>query len=877
MGQRLALFAILLLACGDNLEPPPDNDSVIRISLETHAPAQVAAGDAITVTCTLLENDIESMVTGEITAKDEASVIRMGTAIIARKAGSVDVACVLPSRGLVDPSPATVQIVAGAAANVVTTITPDPVVAGNSVTATCAVYDAYGNVVTGETPELQLQPVDAVNTITNLQALMIRAGHYTGRCYLPGTTSNNAGFDVVPNVPASLVIAKLPDLPVYAVGNSVAISSIVADRYGNEIFPPPVTYASAAITGVGPTVQVAANEWRYNGEGLYRITVTVTPPTDMNIPLSATADVLVNSRGPAITCANDATMQNITPGTVISVSGQATDVNGVASINVNGSPVAVGTNGTFSANITTRFGINFIDVTATDTFGEPTTKVCTLLIANRYFNPANPIPDTVSLKLTQPAIDDMNRGGALSSLGDVLHTILNSSGLQSAVHNALLASNPLKPMSCDSQTCVFGVCVCWYRSEVTYINSTFPGPNSVSLTLVDGGIRTIARMENIGVNLRVRGDVAGIGYDTSGWVNVSYIEVALTLDTTLTNGKPTISVRGGSVSSTVGTITTNFGGVDGWILNNIVVPLAQGSLRDALRNIITNYITNNFNAVLDGLIGNLDINTLGATFNVPRLDGSGSVAMGFGLAFSALNTTSSRMLFGIGTRMTTTAANAYATLGVPLPPGTNLLDPAVSAPVNTAVAAHVGIFNHALHALWRANYFTATFTGSQLGSGVPAGLSLVIVTRLPPVATILANGTVQLQLGAMDLILQHPDLPQNLAVRFGADAHASVTLVGNDLTFGGVVIDQTHVGTDDINLDAQQQQSLQTTVAALAQQLVTQSLNNSLPAIPIPGFTIPASLGPYGLPVGKQLGINNPTLSVAPQHFTLRGQFGIRP
>ena len=122
-----------------------------------------------------------------------------------------------------------------------------------------------------------------------------------------------------------------------------------------------------------------------------------------------------------------------------------------------------------------------------------------------------------------------------------------------------------------------------------------------------------------------------------------------------------------------------------------------------------------------------------------------------------------------------------------------------------------------------------------------------------------------------------PDLPANLAARLGVEAHASVSLVGNDLVFGGIVIDQVHASTDTINLSASAQASFQTLLQNLAQQLVNQSLNNALPALPIPGFTIPASLGVYGLPAGKQLGINSPTLSVAPQHFTLRGTFGIRP
>jgi len=879
MGLRRAIaIGALLAACGDNKEPPEDFDTIVTVLLETHAPAVVTAGDAITVSCTLLENGIESTVTGEITVMDEASVARTGGLIVARTAGTVYVACTLPDRGLVDVTPVAVEIVAGAPANVVTTITPNPVTAGNSVTATCEVYDAYGNLVEGTSPTLQLSPTDSANTISGLMAEMIRAGHYTGRCDLPGTTSNNAAFDVVPNLPATLLISKLPDLPVYAIGNTVEIQHVVADRYGNEITNPDVTTTSAPITGVGPTLQIDPITFQYNGEGLYRATAVVNPPTDNNVTLSASTDILVNSRGPAITCAGDATMINMTPGGTLTVSGTASDVNGVASLTVNGTAVTLSSTGTWSTTVTTRWGMNFVDVSATDTFGEPTTKVCTYLISNRYAAPASPIPDTVSLKLTQAAVDDMDRSGALDSFGDILHTIVNSQGLKDAVHNQLLAQNPLKPMSCDSQSCTFLGCVCWYRSEVTYISSVFNGPHTVSLTLVNGGLYAVARFDNLAVKLRVRGDVLGVGYDTTGWVYVQYVQVALTLDTAIANGLPRITVRPGSVSTSVGAISTDFSGVDGWIIDNIVVPLAQGSLKSMLANVITGYVQNNFNAALDGLMSNLSIATLGTTFNVPRIDGTGTVAMAFAVAFSSLNTTAARMLFGIATRFTTTAANAYPSLGVPLPPGTtNLTDPSVTSPVNTAVGAHVGIFEHALHALWRANYFAATLTGTQLGGNLPAGVALVITTRLPPVANILSNGTVQLQVGAMDIEITHPDLPAGLIVRFGADAHASVTLVGNDLVFGNVVVDTVHVSTDVVNLSASQQQSLQTALQLLAQQLVAQSLNNSLPAIPIPSFTIPASLSVYGLPAGRRIGLNSPALSVAPQWFTLRGQFGLLP
>jgi hypothetical protein len=882
MGHRskVAFLAIvgLLAACGDNLEPEADTDSTVIVSLETTAPAQVAAGDTIAVSCTLIENDITTMVPADVRVVNETSVQRNGASVIAAKVGMIEVSCALPGRGLVDPSPALVEIIAGPAANVVTTITPDPVVAGNSATATCTVYDAFGNLVDGTAPALQLSPMDAANTVSDLEAEMIRAGHYTARCALAGTTSNNAGFDVVPNLPASILLARFPDLPLYAVGNVVVITPAIADRYGNEITGAPVTQAVTPLTGSGPVVDMTMGQWKFNGEGNYRVTVSVTPPTDMDLPLTAYTDVLVNSRGPAITCANDATMINMTPGNQLVVNGTAQDLAGVASVTVNGNAVTVAADGSFSASITTRFGMNFVDVSATDTYGEPTTKVCTYLVSNRYAAPGSPIADAVSLKLTQPAIDDSNRVDPLDSFDDLLYAIINSPGMSNTIHSSMLAANPIKPHSCDSSTYVWPVgTICWYSSGVEYKDRDFPGTNTVSLSLVAGGLRASVHIPNIGVKLRVWGKVSGIPYDTTGWVTISYVDVGVTLDTTISAGQPNISVRAGSVTTNVGTVTTNFNGVDGWIINNIVVPLAQGYIRDAIRDILRDFVTNNFNSALDGLLAGLDISTLGTTFNVPRIDGSGSVPMSFSLAFSTLNATTSRLLFGIGTGFSAPAANAYASLGVPLPPGVNLSDPSVVLPANTGVAAHVGIFNGALHALWRANYFSATITGATIDPSLPAGLSISIVTRLPPVAVISPAGEVQLHIGTLDLVVQHPDLPANLAVTLGADAHASVTLVGNDLVFGGIVIDELHVGTDSVNLSSTQQQSLEDTLTMLLQKLVDQSLNNAIPALPIPAFTIPASLATFGLPAGKQLGINAPTLSIAPQHFTLRGQFGIRP
>ena len=81
----------------------------------------------------------------------------------------------------------------------------------------------------------------------------------------------------------------------------------------------------------------------------------------------------------------------------------------------------------------------------------------------------------------------------------------------------------------------------------------------------------------------------------------------------LVNGAPHMSVRPGSVAVDVGNITTNFNGVDGWIIDNIIVPLAQGTLKNEVSSLVQSYIANNFNAVLDGVVGNLNISSLAPT------------------------------------------------------------------------------------------------------------------------------------------------------------------------------------------------------------------------------------------------------------------------
>ena len=278
--------------------------------------------------------------------------------------------------------------------------------------------------------------------------------------------------------------------------------------------------------------------------------------------------------------------------------------------------------------------------------------------------------------------------------------------------------------------------------------------------------------------------------------------------------------------------------------------------------------------MLDGLVGGLDISTLGTSFDVPRLDGSGNIRMTFTPSFTSLSATSTRVLFGLGTRLSAPAAHARPSLGAPVPTGAVLLDPSGATPA--AVGVDVGLLDQAVHALWRAGFFDVALDAGSV-SGLPAGLRATLRTQLPPAVALTSDGRVELSLGAVGLLLDYPGLFRDpLAASLGARASMQVTLVGDELHFSDFRLDELHLSTDAVSLDTSTRTTLEGLLGRILEHVIGSALGEALPAIPIPAFEIPASLGTYGLPVGASLGIVSPSLSTTGNHFVLSGGFGIR-
>lgn len=847
--------------------PPEDASPVLEVptAVETAAPATVRAGQAITVTCTLRDAGGNTLtapagVEPTITFAPAMAVREEGGRTIAVRAGEVTAACAFPSLSLTDATPARITITPGDPARVTTTLDREAIAAGETATAACAVADAYGNAITGAAATLRLDPMGMGATVTGLAARVERAGMYTAACVVPGASGDGASLTVRPGLPATLVIARSPDMPLYARGASVDIQATVSDRYGNRIPDAMVTYTSS------PTAAVAGSLVTFEREGRYTVTVRVGGMTDGGRELVQTTSLVVDSSGPAIECVGPAhgAMVNAAAGSTVTFQARLADTTGVRSVTVNGRAVTAGNGGAVSAPVTARWGVNFVDVTATDVNGQENSRTCAFLASDRWNGEAAHLSDGVQLLLRQAAVDDGDPTSPITSIDDVLQRVVNSQGLRDQLHSSMLAANPLKANSCDQR--VLGVCV--FRSEVNYERSELNGPHTTALSLVDGGLRATVRFQNIRVRLRIGGTLS-----TSGWVNVASLDVGLIFDLSSSGGRPRAVVRPGSVTTSVGRISTDFSGLTGAIVD-IVVSLANGTVRNVVSNALRDYVSTNFSRVLDGVLSGLDVSSLGASFNVPRIDGSGSTALRFGVNVSSLSPTASRLRFGLGTLLSTaTPAHARTTRGIALPPG-DTGEASLSTPATVAV--HVAVLNQAMHSLWRGGWLDVALPASRFSSELPAGSRFDVTALLPPVAFLRTDGRINLDLGALEVAFSIPGTTTPFRVSVGARASGAITLSGNSLRFGGVTLDEVKVSITSESIPMGERDALVTGLRALVQQYVERSLNDALPAIPIPGFTIPASLATYGLPAGATLGIRTPTLGNARQRFELRGGFGQR-
>jgi hypothetical protein len=867
----LAFLAVMTTACGDN--NVPTNSIETRVAKNT-----LVAGERVDARCEILDpggiepaRDAEGVPLSDITEMivDFRHPDSFGRddeeQIIAIRAGTAQVRCTAPDLDLIDEEPELLTIEVGPPVRVVTQLDSETATAGTEVGVSCIAFDAFGNQVSSFTQAVSISPFGA-GTIAGTDKVSATAvGEYEVTCVVMGAAEVEPDFLLVlPALPASLVGSLVPERTVYAVDEQVTLIATAFDEFGNRVDDVALIYGSSPAV---PSPSEA--RFQFAADGSFTLSASVTSATKDNIPLSVSLPVFVNSAGPAITCRRfdspatdaEAYMVQIGPSTV-AFPVNVTDDFTVSSVTIGGTAATFNAStGNFEAPVAMAFGMNFIDVIATDQFGKENSTTC-FVLAGEFFTSENlHMNGSLGFRLDPNAVGDASTAGNINSLNDILFTILNSAELKTLVNNGLVSANPINNGDCGFFACV---------PDVNYVNNTINwNAAQTTLSLRTGGLRVAVTLPNVRLRASACGTTCCIGGTTLD-VRADVITATVDFNLVLQGGVMRASVAG-APTVTVGNVSLDGCGA----IVNLVQGLFTGPVRTAIRNALSSFINSDVAPLLDQLVSSLDVNTLASTFNVPRLDGTTPpVQLGFGLAFTSLDISTSRALLGLGTRFApATVGQNRASLGIARRTTTILLDNMgtnnSTRPVG--IAFYEGALNQVLHGLWRGGFFQATVA---LGGG-----TATIDARLPPVARITSNNQAQLMLGGIAATITIPGVINNpIPILFGGRATAGATLVGDTLSFGNFTLNQLFVSFQT-PLTQNQRNALEDFLALVLQDVLADAINGGLPAFPIPTFALPASAAEFGLPAGAELGILNPSLATPASpgtHYVLTGGFGVR-
>ena len=352
---------------------------------------------------------------------------------------------------------------------------------------------------------------------------------------------------------------------------------------------------------------------------------------------------------------------------------------------MNGEEALLFPGGTFQADVTPRFGVNFVEIEAFDDFGAGNARVCAFLASDTYLTPDAFLDDDISLALGASAFDEGDRGDGLDSLSDILFAIVNSRGLVDPLDAALRAADPLYPQRCVVDAWLF----CAVSFGLNYRSLSIGARESRSPCSTAGCAPTRSSVASTWACIRGT-------FSTSGEAPRPR---RLLRDRPRGRAAAGHAALGGPRRRR--RHRRHFSGITGFILD-LLVDIFEGTIRDLVRDEVNDFVSETFTEVLDDLVSDLGIEALDANFDVPRLDGLGSTNLGF------------RSLHVARCDERARALRPREPLRGPGPPldslGVALADEAAldGRPLVRAVRdVALGLLGEVLHTLWQARFRAA--------------------------------------------------------------------------------------------------------------------------------------------------------------------------
>ncbi len=522
----------------------------------------------------------------------------------------------------------------------------------------------------------------------------------------------------------------------------------------------------------------------------------------------------------------------------------------ITTFTLNGQNVAVGANGLFSQDITSKVGGNALVFVAQDSFGSQKQRVQSYLWSTTYAKPVKASPGTgmvdpgMAFWLSQQIIDDGDHSLPPNDLATIFELAIQSMKLSTLITNPIYSAN---------------------GSNVSLNNLKYD-PAQVTLKSKPGGLGLFATMKN------VSGDLSGsakvcvlicVSIPVNGKLTMSSIDIATDValsvkpDHTLQTKMQNTAVTLNNMSVTLSNGVLNF--LIGFIVNGVL-----NSFKPQLEKTFADQVVATLEPQLSGALGALALN---ASFDISKLDGSGNkVSLTLQSDFSSVQADTPGIAFLERARVTTDKATPYDNLGVPARIGCGKTAQTMvilkKDPLELVVADDT--FNQILYGTWLGGLFEFPVPASMLGNvdlgqyGVTE-LNMKISAMLAPTMDDCgAKGELDAFLGdfridaTMKLMGQPMDVVVYATFTSGIDIKATGSALGIALTQLKSSALQVDVKQDNlVGSEAVLQKLIGDT---LLNGLVGQLGGNALGSFPIPSIDLSKALP--SLPPGTGLAIN---------------------
>ncbi len=551
----------------------------------TIEPASIRAGESTTVTCAVVDTNgdpHETATTIAVTPMD--GIVIDDRTVTAAASGTFTVVCSAPDVDVFDEDGATLTVEAGAPASVEAAIAPNPVRAGEDAVVTCNVKDADGGIISGV--PTTVTAASGV-TVDDHDVSATIAGDYEVTCAVIDAAdlpSTPATLTVIAGDPVSVELLADPEKPAYARQESVQFSWVTTDAYGNTATDAPGTL-SGPTAGVEVVGDPTENRYRFLEQGLYDWTVTLDAPSP-----TVTDDIslVCDDQGPVITITyppRGATLVGA-DGEVVTVTGTVSDNLGtVDAIVVNGVAPAVDADGNFQADITPKWGTNFIEIYADDSHGVQGKLTPSFQYSSAYvsFVETNAqgvmVDDGVQALLGQGAIDDgVHDPTDVDDLATLLEVVLTNIDIPTLLESQggaiVQTTTPIVDYSLGPASLTGDVII-----TVSVVAPTDIGPTSASLDSTTGGIDSVITMGtqteqglllNLEIDIELAAQATAAGFNLGSVSGVATVPnqaqaQTITLQAKLVLDKP----KGGATTAAVENLGISFSNLNLDLLQDV--------------------------------------------------------------------------------------------------------------------------------------------------------------------------------------------------------------------------------------------------------------------------------------------------------------------